>query len=101
MFDCSRYRSAGREVIEVLKKNCSIVERASVDEAYLDLTQMVDDKLSKELFDSEDVLLNLKNTFVVGHSESGINDEGSFSFIISFDLLVVLMMIFYKLILYS
>ncbi|XP_011497775.1 PREDICTED: DNA polymerase eta [Ceratosolen solmsi marchali] len=73
--DTSKYRSAGREVIEVLKKNCNIIERASVDEAYLDITQIVDDKLANKLNDYEDVILQLKNTFIVGHSESGVNNE--------------------------
>ena len=37
----SKYRDAGREVIEALLPFRAVVERASVDEAYLDLTQLV------------------------------------------------------------
>ena len=71
-----RYRSAGREVIDVLKKNCSIVERASVDEAYLDITQIVDEKFSKGMFTPEDILMELNNSYIVEYSDSGVNDEG-------------------------
>lgn len=77
-----RYRSAGREVIEVLKKNCNIVERASVDEAYLDITQIVDDKLSREEIDWKEMFNQLNTTFIVGHSEINSNDEGLLHFFI-------------------
>ncbi|XP_014211757.1 DNA polymerase eta [Copidosoma floridanum] len=73
--DTSRYRSAGREVIDVLKKHCSIVERASVDEAYLDITQIVDEKLAKENIESSDLFTELSTTYIVGHSEVGVNNE--------------------------
>ncbi|KAI8486930.1 hypothetical protein Bbelb_354380 [Branchiostoma belcheri] len=39
--DLTRYRDAGREVIEVLCKFSRCVERASIDEAYIDLTEEV------------------------------------------------------------
>ena len=38
----SKYREAGREVIEVLLESGATVERASIDEAYLDLTKLVE-----------------------------------------------------------
>ncbi|KAL7289378.1 hypothetical protein TKK_0016581 [Trichogramma kaykai] len=72
--DTSRYRSAGREVIDVLKKHCTMVERASVDEAYLDITQIVDDQLAKKEFDPA-VVEELKTTYVIGHSECNVNNE--------------------------
>ncbi|CAB0036918.1 unnamed protein product [Trichogramma brassicae] len=71
---CRRYRSAGREVIDVLKKHCTMVERASVDEAYLDITQIVDDQLAKKEFDPA-VVEELKTTYVIGHSECNVNNE--------------------------
>ena len=37
----THYREAGAEVIAVLSRFCDNCERASVDEAYLDLTQQV------------------------------------------------------------
>ena len=40
--DLTRYREAGAEVIEVLQTFSNICERASVDEAYLDLTETIE-----------------------------------------------------------
>ena len=40
--DLTRYREAGAEVIEVLQTFSDICERASVDEAYLDLTETIE-----------------------------------------------------------
>ena len=39
--DLTKYRDAGREVIEALLPFKAVVERASVDEAYLDITKLV------------------------------------------------------------
>lgn len=39
--DLSKYRDAGREVALVLQTFTPLLERASVDEAYLDITQNV------------------------------------------------------------
>ena len=36
-----RYRKASREVFDVLKKHCKLVEKASIDEAYCDITEEV------------------------------------------------------------
>ncbi|GAV07110.1 hypothetical protein RvY_16985-2 [Ramazzottius varieornatus] len=51
--DLTRYRDAGAEVIRVMKKHFHCVERASVDEAFVDLTkevkQLLPRYLSKEL----------------------------------------------------
>ena len=43
--DLGKYRRAGREVIEVLLDSGATVERASIDEAYLDLTSLVERRL--------------------------------------------------------
>ena len=43
--DLTKYRRAGREVIEVLLASGAVVERASIDEAYLDLTKVVENRL--------------------------------------------------------
>ena len=40
--DLTKYRRAGREVIEVLPAGGATLERASMDEAYLDLTRLVE-----------------------------------------------------------
>ncbi|XP_033214160.1 DNA polymerase eta-like [Belonocnema kinseyi] len=73
--DTSRYRNAGREVIDVLKKHCNKIERASVDEAYLDITQIVDDRMVATPASSDDLLEKLSNTYVVGYSECDENNE--------------------------
>lgn len=64
-----RYRDAGKQVAEVLKKFTPLLERASVDEAYLDITESVEKRivhLTKRITEE-----HLKNTYVVG---STIND---------------------------
>ena len=42
-----RYREAGAEVIEVLSRFSKCVERASIDEAYLDVTEEVNGRLEE------------------------------------------------------
>ncbi|CAD1468582.1 unnamed protein product [Heterotrigona itama] len=73
--DTSRYRTAGREVINVIKTHCDIIERASVDEAYLDITNLVSKRISTNLISSNHLIKQLSNTFVVGYSKDGKNDE--------------------------
>lgn len=72
-----RYRKAGREVIEVIKKHCNITERASVDEAYLDITDIVDKRLAASELSPKELISSLANTYVVGYSEVNKNDEGN------------------------
>lgn len=43
--DLSKYRDAGKEVAEVLQTYTPLLERASVDEAYLDITENVQSRL--------------------------------------------------------
>ena len=76
MFAIFRYRNAGREVINVLKKHCNKIERASVDEAYLDITQIVENRMAATSTSSIDLLEKLSNTYVVGYSECDDNNEG-------------------------
>ncbi|XP_063981764.1 DNA polymerase eta [Diachasmimorpha longicaudata] len=74
--DTGRYRAAGREVIDVLKKQCSIIERASIDEAYLDITSLVEERIKTMEGQSPDKMIEaLSNTFVVGYCEEDSNDE--------------------------
>ncbi|XP_064604058.1 DNA polymerase eta-like isoform X2 [Liolophura sinensis] len=62
----SKYRAAGVEVIEVLSRFSSCVERASIDEAYIDLTQEVGKRLA-DLGEGEIITANqLPNTFIQG-----------------------------------
>ncbi|XP_031835081.1 DNA polymerase eta isoform X2 [Nomia melanderi] len=74
--DTSRYRIAGRDVIDVIRKHCNVIERASVDEAYLDITDIVDKRISTNSIIPEVLITQLYNTFVVGYSEIGKNDGG-------------------------
>ena len=62
----SRYREGGAEVIEVLSKFSNCVERASVDEAYIDLSAEVERRLAA--LQGEAIRISqLPNTFVVGY----------------------------------
>lgn len=72
-FDVCRFREAGAEVIAVLSKFSDFVERASIDEAYIDLTEEV--KKRMDTLDSDNVSPEqLPNTFIVGW---GDNKDGS------------------------
>ncbi|KAG7198660.1 hypothetical protein KM043_006017 [Ampulex compressa] len=73
--DTSRYRTAGREVIDVIKKHCNIIERASVDEAYIDITDIVEKRMATLDISTKNLISCLSNTFIVGYSEIGKNDE--------------------------
>ncbi|GAB1863394.1 DNA polymerase eta [Camponotus japonicus] len=73
--DTSRYRKAGREVIEAIKKHCNVIERASVDEAYLDITDIVDKRLTTTNVSPKELISSLANTYIVGYSEINKNDE--------------------------
>jgi len=63
--DLTKYRKAGREVIEVLVSFGAVVERASIDEAYLDLTPLVETRMQSVEF-TDTVLLDLPNTHLGG-----------------------------------
>ncbi|KAG5869676.1 hypothetical protein JTB14_035602 [Gonioctena quinquepunctata] len=79
--DLTKYREAGKEVANVLQTFTSFIERASVDEAYLDVTTEV----NKKLCDSEDDISieKLPGTHVVGCNTKdfldNINNGGEFS----------------------
>ncbi|XP_065944536.1 DNA polymerase eta-like isoform X2 [Magallana gigas] len=71
--DLTKFREAGAEVIAVLSKFSDCVERASIDEAYIDLTEEV--KKRMDTLDSDNVSPEqLPNTFIVGW---GDNKDGS------------------------
>jgi DNA polymerase eta len=40
-----KYRDASSKIFQVLTKHCQVVEKASIDEAYLDLTDKVNERL--------------------------------------------------------
>ena len=49
----------------------AVVERASVDEAYIDITKLVEKRIDEGLQISE---TDLPNTFVVGHDAKVLNE---------------------------
>ncbi|KAJ8922231.1 hypothetical protein NQ315_004168 [Exocentrus adspersus] len=63
--DLTKYREAGKRVAEVLQKFTPILERASVDEAYLDITEAAKARILRDCNQLQ--VENLKNTFVVGY----------------------------------
>ena len=72
--DLTKYREAGKEVIDVLMtfEGC-VVERASIDEAYLDITKVVDRRIRESEAGSQAVCEgDLPNTFVVGSEEDKV-----------------------------
>ncbi|GFR09512.1 DNA polymerase eta [Trichonephila clavata] len=68
--DLTRYREAGASVIEVLCKFCDCVERASIDEAYLDLTEVINARMQNDIRVSAD---QIPNTFVIGWEDKENN----------------------------
>lgn len=53
-----------------------MIERASVDEAYLDITELVNKEISQSQLSVTEMMEKLPNTFVIGYSTPGNNDEG-------------------------
>ncbi|XP_062536462.1 DNA polymerase eta [Armigeres subalbatus] len=70
--DISKYRDAGKEVAAVLQTFTPLLERASVDEAYLDITERVLTRL-RDMNEGKFQLLpeKLANTFAVGYDSIG------------------------------
>jgi len=65
--DLTKYRDAGKEVIQVFLQFGARVERASIDEAYIDLTDLVNARMTEsKCIEAKD----LPNTFVVGHEDN-------------------------------
>nr|CAH8831870.1 unnamed protein product [Trichobilharzia regenti] len=65
--ELTKYRVAGSEVIQCISEFTKDIERASIDEAYVDLTDIVDSTLTRD----EDVSLLKPNSesFVVANSD--------------------------------
>lgn len=70
--DLTKYREAGKDVASVLQRFTTLLERASVDEAYLDITDSVK-KRFKEMNDGSFVLTpdKLLNCYAVGYDHIG------------------------------
>ncbi|XP_025200444.1 DNA polymerase eta-like [Melanaphis sacchari] len=71
--DLSKYRTASQKVFEVLSEFSSCVQRASIDEAYVDLTSVVNDYIST----NHNIITenDLTNTFVEGYSGHNSEDK--------------------------
>ncbi|KAL0893554.1 hypothetical protein ABMA27_013744 [Loxostege sticticalis] len=64
--DISKYRDAGKDVAKVLQKFTPLLERASIDEAYLDITEPVQERL--KTFNVNSVTTDLlPNTYALGY----------------------------------
>ncbi|XP_059061747.1 DNA polymerase eta isoform X2 [Achroia grisella] len=64
--DITKYRDAGKEVAKVLQKFTPLLERASIDEAYMDITKPVEERLKTlniNMVNSE----ILPNTYALGY----------------------------------
>lgn len=61
------------EVIEVMSR-FAVIERASIDEAYMDLTAAVQQRL-KNMSDIQTELLQLRTTFIQGYPQSSPEQE--------------------------
>lgn len=73
---CS-YREASVEVIEVMSR-FAVIERASIDEAYMDLTAAVQQRL-KDMTDKQVEPHLLRTTYIQGYpqsAEDAILDKG-------------------------
>jgi len=68
-----RYRTASQKVFEVLSEFSSCVQRASIDEAYVDLTSVV----NHYILSNDNIITetDLPNTFVEGYSDH--NSKGN------------------------
>ncbi|XP_065815453.1 DNA polymerase eta isoform X1 [Labrus bergylta] len=73
--DLTHYREASVEVIEVMSR-FAVVERASIDEAYMDLTATVQQRL-KTMTDKQIDPQLLKATYVQGYPQSLPEQEAS------------------------
>ncbi|XP_050419950.1 DNA polymerase eta-like [Adelges cooleyi] len=78
--DLSKYREASQKVFDVLSEFCPCVQRASIDEAYLDLTSAVNNYVisnrNKVITESD-----LPNTYIEGYSDDKSSTEGNSKYI--------------------
>ncbi|MES1904309.1 MAG: hypothetical protein MHPSP_000113 [Paramarteilia canceri] len=62
--DLTIFRRSSQEIFDIIANRFSLIERASIDEAYIDLTNEIEGILNKEHF-----LLNLKSTLICKEKE--------------------------------
>ncbi|CAN9499739.1 unnamed protein product [Ophioblennius macclurei] len=73
--DLTHYREASVEVIEVMSR-FAVIERASIDEAYMDLTAAVQQRL-KDMTDKHIEALCLRTTYVQGYPQTLLDRESA------------------------
>lgn len=67
--DLAKYRDASLKIFDILGKHFKNVEKASIDEAYIDLTDMVSDYFENKKIEN----FELTDSFVVGtYNEKGL-----------------------------
>ena len=75
--DLSNYRKATGEVMKVLSQFTSVIERASIDEAFLDLTEPVRDYINSNSSNSLQSHADLKSTHVAGCNDDDDTHKGN------------------------
>ncbi|KAK7901855.1 hypothetical protein WMY93_018624 [Mugilogobius chulae] len=73
--DLTHYREASVEVIEVMSR-FAVIERASIDEAYMDLTSAVQERL-KDMTNKQIDPNLLRNTYVQGFPQNASDEQES------------------------
>lgn len=73
IFSLQRYREASAEVMEVMSR-FAVIERASIDEAYMDLTKAVQERLQK-MQGQPIAAEQLATTYIQGLPESSAAGE--------------------------
>ncbi|CAG9802305.1 unnamed protein product [Chironomus riparius] len=70
--DISKYRDAGKRVANVFEQYTTMLERASIDEAYMDITENVAERV-KQMREKKFTLTaqHLHNTYIVGYDNIG------------------------------
>jgi DNA polymerase eta len=74
----TKYRDASLKIFDVITSHCEFVEKASIDEAYLDLTEKVTERIRNNQTKNVDVN-DLNDSFVVGSYT--INNDQGFNFL--------------------
>ncbi|XP_065894756.1 DNA polymerase eta-like isoform X3 [Dysidea avara] len=77
--DLTKYRLAGSEVIKVLSRYCDCVERASIDEAFLDVTSVVMERI-RQHHEGNPLITStmLPGTHIAGYSAESTTDGEPF-----------------------
>ena len=74
--DLTKYREASLRIFEIISNHCEHVEKASIDEAYIDLTETVLERIRSGSVKTIDTKV-LNDSFVVGsyciNSNQGFN----------------------------